>query len=609
MRRTTKPMKNKVIKALLILGVFIYSSISGLSLIYAQSAMINVSSRHCTSLNGKWQAIIDPTGAGDWRQVWQERKPEKKTDFIEYSFEGGPVLNVPGDFNSQMTELKYFEGTVWYKRTFNYNLNDGKRLFLHFGAVNYFASIYLNGNLVGKHEGGFTPFQFEITDAVMKGGNTVVVRANNQRLKDGIPGLGYDWFNYGGITRDVNLVETESTYICDYFIQLKKHSLNDVLGWVKLNGIRSLQEVEVRIPEINVDYKTKTNNEGLAQVKFTSKFEPWSPGNPKVYKISVRCETDTVNDDIGFRSVEVKGSKILLNGKPVFLKGINIHEENPFRAARAYSEPDALILLTWAKELGCNMVRLAHYPHNEYMIRLAEKMGIMVWDEIPVYQQIEFSAPGVTDKMDLMMHEMVGRDKNRCGVIVWSLSNETSPSAARDNALINITDKCRSLDSTRLITSVINDQNYKNNIISVWDTLYRHFDIISLNEYLGWYVPWQGRPQDVKWNMLCKDKPVVISEFGGEALYGNNNGPKDEAASWSEDYQEQIYKDQTALLKTVPDLCGTFPWLLVDYRSSGRMHPVYQNGWNRKGLISDRGDKKKAWYILKAYYDSVKNIY
>jgi beta-glucuronidase len=607
MRRTMKPMKSKVIETLVILGVLIYSSISGLSLIYAQSAMINVSARHCTSLNGKWQAIIDATGAGDWRQVWQERKPEKKTDFIEYSFEGGPVLNVPGDFNSQMIELKYFEGTIWYKKTFDYDLNKDKRLFLHFGAVNYIASVYLNGNLIGKHEGGFTPFQFEITDAVRKGGNTIVVRVNNQRLKDGVPGLGYDWFNYGGITRDVNLVETESTYICDYFIQLKKHSLNDILGWVKLNGIRSLQEVEVRIPEINVDYKTKTNIEGLALVKFTSKFELWSPGNPKVYKIIVRCETDTVNDDIGFRSVEVKGSKILLNDKPVFLKGINIHEENPFRAARAYSEPDALILLTWAKELGCNMVRLAHYPHNEYMIRLAEKMGIMVWDEIPVYQQIEFSSPGVTDKMDLMMREMVGRDKNRCGVIVWSLSNETSPSSARDNALINITDNCRRLDSTRLITSVINDENYKNNVLSVWDTLYRHFDIISLNEYLGWYVPWQGRPQDVKWNMVCKDKPVVISEFGGEALYGNNNGPKDEAASWSEDYQEQIYKDQTALLKTVPDLCGTFPWLLVDYRSSGRMHPVYQNGWNRKGLISDRGDKKKAWYILKAYYDSLKN--
>ena len=594
---------------LLALGVLIYSSISDFNSVYAQSAMINVSARHCTNLNGKWQVIIDPAGAGDWRQVWKEKKPEKKTDFFEYSFEGGPVFNVPGDFNSQMTELKYFEGTVWYKKSFDYNPDKNKRLFLHFGAVNYLADVYLNGNLLGKHEGGFTPFQFEITNSVHNGGNSIVVRVNNQRLKDGIPGLGFDWFNYGGITRDVNLVETDNSFISDYFIQLKKHSFNEVQGWVKLNGAHSRQNVEIKIPELKIVYKSKSDDTGLAEVKFSSGFDLWSPENPRLYKIIIQCETDTIVDNIGFRSIEAKGSKILLNGEPVFLKGINIHEENPFRAARAFSESDASILLTWAKELGCNMVRLAHYPHNEYMIRLAEKMGIMVWDEIPVYQQVEFSTPGVSNKMDLMMREMINRDKNRCGVIVWSLSNETSPSPSRDRALVNLSDKCRQLDSTRLITSVINDQHYNNNAINVWDTLYRHFDIISLNEYLGWYVPWQGRPEDVKWNFVCKDKPIVISEFGGEALYGNNKGPKDEAASWSEEYQEQIFKDQVEMLKAIPDLCGTFPWLLVDYRSPGRMHPVYQNGWNRKGLLSDHGDKKKAWYILKAYYESTKNNY
>ena len=602
-------MKKKVIAMLLALGVLIYSSISDFNSVYAQSAMINVSARHCTNLNGKWQVIIDPAGAGDWRQVWKEKKPEKKTDFFEYSFEGGPVFNVPGDFNSQMTELKYFEGTVWYKKSFDYNPDKNKRLFLHFGAVNYLADVYLNGNLLGKHEGGFTPFQFEITNSVHNGGNSIVVRVNNQRLKDGIPGLGFDWFNYGGITRDVNLVETDNSFISDYFIQLKKHSFNEVQGWVKLNGAHSRQNVEIKIPELKIVYKSKSDDTGLAEVKFSSGFDLWSPENPRLYKIIIQCETDTIVDNIGFRSIEAKGSKILLNGEPVFLKGINIHEENPFRAARAFSESDASILLTWAKELGCNMVRLAHYPHNEYMIRFAEKMGIMVWDEIPVYQQVEFSTPGVSDKMDLMMREMVNRDKNRCGVIVWSLSNETSPSPSRDRALVNLSDKCRQLDSTRLITSVINDQHYNNNAINVWDTLYRHFDIISLNEYLGWYVPWQGRPEDVKWNFVCKDKPIVISEFGGEALYGNNKGPKDEAASWSEEYQEQIFKDQVEMLKAIPDLCGTFPWLLVDYRSPGRMHPVYQNGWNRKGLLSDHGDKKKAWYILKAYYESTKNNY
>jgi len=575
----------------------------------AQNAMTNVSARHCTDLNGKWQVIIDPMGSGDWRQVWQERKPERKTDFIEYSFEGGPSLDVPGDFNTQLPELKYYEGTVWYKKTFDHSPLKNKRLFIHFGAVNYLADVYLNGKLLGTHEGGFTPFQFEITKKILKGSNTIIVRVNNLRKKDGIPGLGYDWFNYGGITREVNLVETNDTFISDYFIQLGKHSLNEVKGRVKMDGISPSQSITIKIPELKVNYKTRSDNEGLAEINFAANFKLWSPENPKLYKVIIQSETDTINDEIGFRSIATEGSKILLNGKHVFLKGINVHEENPLRAARAYSESDAMLLLKWARELGCNILRLAHYPHNEHMIKTAEKMGLMVWDEIPVYQQIEFSAPDVAGKMDLMMHEMIDRDKNRCNVVIWSLSNETNSSPDRDRALIELTENCRLLDSTRLITSVINNANYSNNVMSVWDTLYRHVDLISLNEYLGWYLPWQGSANQIKWNFICHDKPVLITEFGGEALYGNNSGPKDEASSWSEDYQARIYRDQIAMFGTIKELSGVFPWLLADYRSPVRMHPLYQKGWNRKGLISDRGEKKKAWFILKDYYDSIRNSY
>ena len=574
----------------------------------AQNAMINVSGRKCTSLNGLWKAIIDPTGVGNWRQVWLEKKPEKKTDFFEYSFEGGALLKVPGDFNSQMPELTYIEGTVWYKKTFKYNIQKSKRLFIHFGAVNYLSSVYLNGKLLGKHEGGFTPFQFEITNEVKAGENTIIVMVNNQRLKDGIPGLGYDWLNYGGITRDVNLIETDNSYIEDYFIQLEKHSNNEVLGWVKISGNNLLQKVNVLIPELGVDYKTKSNNEGIAEVKFNSKFKLWSPASPKLYKVIIKSETDTIIDTIGFRNIEVNGTKIVLNGNPIFLKGVNIHEENPYKAARAYSEADAQILLTWAKELGCNFVRLAHYPHSENMVRLAEKMGLMVWDEIPVYQHIEFATLGVTDKINLMLKEMIRRDHNRCGVFIWSISNETySFTPNRDNALITLSKECRKLDSTRLITSVFCNQGYDNNTINLWDTVNRYFDVISINEYLGWYTPWQGKPKDVKWKLVSDNKPIIISEFGGEAVYGSNFGPKDEANYWSEEYQEQIYKNQIEMFATTPNLAGICPWLLVDYRSMSRLHPIYQNGWNRKGLLSGNGEKKKAWYILKSYYDGIKN--
>ena len=279
-------------------------------IVAGQVAMTNIQSRKITSLNGQWNVIIDPVGVGEWRQVWLEKKPEKKTDFFEYSFDGGPILKVPGDFNSQMKELSFFEGTVWYRKKFNYKLEPGKRLFIHFGAVNYIAEVYLNGEKLGSHEGGFTPFQFEITNKIRSGNNTVVVKTNNVRQKNGLPGLGYDWLNYGGITRDVNIIETPRTYIQDYSIQLKKQSLDTVLGWVQLNGLQLEQRVEIRIPELNFQYKTKCKEKGFAAIVFPAEFKLWSPENPKRYRVIIKTDTDSVSENIGFRSIEVKEGKV-----------------------------------------------------------------------------------------------------------------------------------------------------------------------------------------------------------------------------------------------------------------------------------------------------------
>ena len=598
MKAYLNPGMGKFVWAILVL-VLMVGNLS------AQTAMINVDGRNTTSLNGQWTVLLDPTGIGDRKQVWQEKKPQSKTDFVEYSFDGGPELQVPGDFNSQMCELSYFEGTVWYKKQFSYTISEGKRLFLHFGAVNYLAEVYLNGEKIGSHEGGFTPFQFEIGSQVRDGVNTVIVKVNSNRMENGLPGLGYDWFNYGGITRDVNLIETDHTFIEDYFIQLKKGSLNTVIGWVKLNGAQTKQTIEIDIPELKLRYKTKTNEDGLARVEFKSGFKLWSPENPKLYRVTVKSDSDFLVDTIGFRSIEVQGNQVLLNLKPIFLKAVNIHEENPYRKARAHSTEDARVLLNAAKELGCNLVRLAHYPHSENMVKEAEKMGLMVWNELPVYQHIQFSDSLMPSKLDLMMHEMVARDRNRCAVVVWALSNETYPGTPnRNEALIELTHKCRAIDSTRLITHVINTQSYQNSQFDVWDGLYEYSDLVAINEYIGWYIPWQGEPSHTKWNIAFPDKPVFISEFGGEALFGNNDGPTDEAAYWTEDYLERIYINQVEMFSTIPNLSGVCPWLLFDYKSLGRMNQVYQNGFNRKGLLSENGGKKKAWYIMHDYYKS-----
>lgn len=564
----------------------------------------NVPGRSNTSLNGTWKVIIDAfdVGAGDWTAIWKDRKPVTKTDFVEYSFDGGPELEVPGDFNSQLPELKYYESTVWYKKTFKVSKKPGRRLFIYFGAVNYKADVYINSQKIGSHEGGFTPFQFEITGVVNEGSNTVIVRVNNIRAKDGIPGIGYDWFNYGGITRDVSLIETPASFIEDYFIQLQKGSDKMIGGWIKINGIQKAQNITVQIPEAKIIYKTKSGEDGLAHISFPANLHLWDPGDPKLYKVMISSETDTVTEEIGFRTIAVKGTSILLNNKPVFLKGVNIHEEIPQRQGRAYSEADALQLLSWTKELGCNFVRLAHYPHNEHTIRMAEKMGLMVWEEIPVYQGIDFANAETQKKMNHMLDEMISRDKNSCATIIWSMSNETRPSKERYDAIAHLITLARSMDSTRLISSAINSINYNGATVSINDSLCRLMDVVSVNEYFGWYRPWPAVPGEVEWRSDF-NKPLIMSEFGGEALYGNTKEPKDAASSWSEEYQEQLYKDQLKMLNKINFLAGTCPWILADFRSPVRMLPVFQNGWNRKGLISDKGLKKKAWYVMKGFYE------
>jgi len=569
-------------------------------------SMINVPGREAISLNGKWNVIIDPAdaGAGSWAAIYKDRQVQGKTDFVEYSFENGPVLDVPGDFNSQSPELNFFESSVWYKKVISFSPKPNTRTFLHFGAVNYKSDVYLNGEYLGSHEGGFTPFQFEVTGKLKTGENGLIVRANNKRFPNGIPAVGYDWHNYGGITRDVTLIQTPDTFVRDYFIQLEKGSARNVAGWLRLDGPRREQTVHLRIPEAGINQTVRTDGDGFVRFSFPATLELWSPANPKLYQVEVAAETDRVEERIGFRTIEVKGKDILLNGKSIFLKGVSIHEENPMRRARAYSESDALVLLTWAKELGCNFVRLAHYPQNEHTVRLAEQMGFLLWEEVPVYQGIDFADPKMQDKMEGMLREMIQRDKNRCAIALWSLSNETSPGPDRNASLTKMANLSRSLDPTRLVASAFNHWRTEGAVMTIDDPLSEALDVVSINEYIGWYKPWPNGPSKVEWRMSF-DKPLLISEFGAEALYGNH-GPSDVASSWSEEYQEQFYKDQVAMFPTMPDLRGVCPWILVDFRSPGRMHPKYQNGWNRKGLLSDRGEKKKAWYIMKSYYDSIK---
>jgi beta-glucuronidase len=568
--------------------------------------IVNSEGRKTTSLDGQWQVIIDPYESGFYNYRYQpsdngyfkNAKPKNKSELIEYDFDKSGTLKVPGDWNTQSDQLFFYEGTVWYKKSFDYQRKPNTRVFIYFGAANYFADVYLNGEKLGQHEGGFTPFNFEITNRVKDTGNFLIVKVDNKRRLDAVPTLMTDWWNYGGLTRDVKLIETPQTFVNDYVVQLQQGSRNRVTGWVKLSGDRLNQKITVRIPEAGVSRWFTTDAGGIATIDVTADLKLWSPDNPKLYDVIIEAETDQVREQIGFRSIETRGTDILLNGQPIFLRGVCIHEEAPLRGGRAYSREDAVTLLTWVKELGANFVRLAHYPHNEFMVREADRMGIMVWSEIPVYWTIQWENPETLKNAQNQLREMITRDKNRAAVVIWSVANETPLSDARLTFLKDLIAHARHLDSTRLLSAAM-ERHYLNPTTQmIDDPLGEFLDVLGCNEYVGWYDGLPEKADGLEWKSKYQ-KPLVMSEFGGDALFGNHG---DALTRWTEEYQENIYHHQIAMLKKIPFLRGTSPWILTDFRSPRRPLPGIQDYWNRKGLISDRGEKKKAFYVLRDWY-------
>jgi beta-glucuronidase len=566
----------------------------------------NTENRKTISLDGQWQVIVDPYESGYYNYRYQpsdngyfkNAKPKSKSELVEYDFDKSATLQVPGDWNTQADQLFFYEGTVWYKKSFDYQRRPDTRVFVYFGAANYFADVYLNGEKLGQHEGGFTPFNFEVTKLVKDTGNFLVVKVDNKRRRDAVPTLMTDWWNYGGLTREVKLLETPATFVQDYMVQLQRGSRDRVRGWVQLAGDKLRQKVTIRIPEAGVARSFNTDGNGLAAIDFNADLKLWSPENPKLYDVIIESETDHVRDQIGFRSIETRGTDILLNGQPVFLRGVCIHEEAPLRGGRAYSREDAVTLLGWAKELGANFVRLAHYPHNEFMIREADRMGIMVWSEIPVYWTIEWENPATLANARNQLSEVIARDKNRAAVVIWSVANETPLSDARLTFLRNLISHARSLDSTRLLSAAM-ERHYRDaKTQMIDDPLGESLDVLGCNEYVGWYDGLPEKADGLEWKSKYQ-KPLVMSEFGGDALFGHHG---DALTRWTEEYQESIYQHQIAMLKRIPFLRGAAPWILMDFRSPRRPLPGIQDYWNRKGLISDRGERKKAFYIMQRWY-------
>jgi beta-glucuronidase len=598
--------------------------------------LVDVDHRPATSLNGDWHVVIDQYATG----LYTFHQELRKDGFFmnapfdpnghpqDYNFANAATLKVPGDWNTQRPELLYYEGPIWYERDFEHTPKPNTRTFLHIGAANYRTFVWVNTKKVCEHEGGFTPFDCEITSVLKDGKNFVVISVDNTRIADGVPTLQTDWWNYGGLHRDVSLVEVPTQFIDDYNLHLSRTKHDLIEGYVHVEGALAGMPVTVDIPELKTHVNSRTDAQSRAVISLPVKeLGLWSSENPKLYTVQITSGTgfhtgpmnhtpveenalrylDSIQDEIGFRTIETRGTEILLNGKPIFLSGISIHAEAPYRTGRAYSQKDVDTLLGWAKELGCNYVRLAHYPHDERMTRTADKLGLMVWSEIPDYWALQFDNPAVLEKSKQQLTEMIRRDRNKASIILWSVANETPNTEARTKYLTSMVDLAHQLDPTRLVTAALLVRTQKNpdghgTTKIVDDPLGKVLDVIGTNEYIGWYEQHAEGADTTTWDIRYQ-KPLIMSEWGGDAKAGTHAPAGDtHPALWTEEYQAEIYRHQIPMLNKIPQLRGTSPWLLMDFRSPRRVNPGLQDNFNRKGLISDQGVKKEAFFILQKAY-------
>lgn len=572
-------------------------------------------------LSGVWHYSIDPyrTGAagfhGEAPDASQRRYAEidvaqtmrdHPAALYEFDMARAPTATLPSSWLTHSAEMRHYKGLVWYQRTFSADPKAGERQFLRFGAANYRAHVYLNGKHVGEHEGGFTTFAFEVTGLLRKGDNQITVGVDDERTAQDLPPPVTDWETYGGLTRAVTVVTTPATYVDDAWVRLTRDGRIAVTAHVDGKAAAGLA-VKLAIPALGLEVPGKTDGEGnwTATVAAPAALRRWSPDTPTLYDVSISAGDDLWRDRLGFRTVAVSGHQILLNGKPIFLRGITLHEEefgdNP---TRAITPEAARALLGEVKNgLHGNYVRLAHYPHSEVMTRTADQMGLLVWSEIPNYWMVDFGNPAVLAKARHMLAEEIARDRDRASIIIWSIANETPVNPARNRFLETLAAEAHRLDDSRLVSAALlvgRKQEGGRTVFDIDDPLIPSLDVMAVNTYNGWYSedPLPSLPAFV-WRSRY-DKPLIFSEFGAAATAGFHDPAR--AHKFSEEFQADYYKYTLAMMTKIPFLAGLSPWILKDFRSPRRQHPVFQQGWNRKGLETPAGQRKQAFDVLAAFY-------
>lgn len=588
---------------------------------------IETKSRSMSFLDGSWDFV----------------KGDKDLDIeiIKSEFENSRPMPVPSSYNDIYTDLRDHFGWVYYRKEFYYHkVREDERIFLRFDGVNQNTEVYLNGELLASHDGGFLPFEIEISDKVSEE-NIITVAVsnviNNSTLPVGIiKGSEYcqdknepnfDFFNYAGIHRHVRIYTTPKSYIEDISLASEVDNEARINYNIKVSGDEE---------DILIEIFDRKNNlvASSDKVKGVLSFENpilWDVSSPYLYKVKITYKDDIYYLDYGIRTVEIKGNQFLLNGKPFYFKGFGKHEDSILNG-RGFNEVISHKDFALMKEMGANSFRTAHYPYAEETMRLADKLGFLVIDEttavglngkfggganfksddVNIYDGNLGMASKVYNHHKDVVKNLIARDKNYACVVMRSIANE--PDSYSEGAyeyfkpLFNLAkEEDPQKRPTCLVSVLAGDINL--------DVTRNLSDVICLNRYYGWYN--EGPYLDKAMAAFRKEldnwqdigKPIIISEYGADAILGMRDYD-DFPAMFSEDYQVAYYRENNKVIDAYPSVVGEHPWNFADFNTAQSIKRV--NG-NKKGLFSrDRQPKlavslfKKRWNKMADYIDKNK---
>lgn len=552
--------------------------------------LISIEGKEKQSLNGMWSYQIDEYDSA-LRAKWPLSYDKDPTLPFDFTPEIGEEIKVPAVWNTEKKELRYYEGTLIYIKHFDIDtaLLGKERYYLHFEGAGYRTNLFLNGSYIGMHYGLSTPFSVDVSEEIKEKDNLLIAVVSAERTHQSIPEKNFDWVNYGGIYRDVFLIGTEKNAIKRVSVQYDDKKIT--IKGEFLSPYKGTLEISSPLFKDSID----VNGKNFVYIRECSPIL-WSLENPKLYEIKIKKGNQLLwKDQVGFRTIKCNKSDILLNGKKIRIKGISLHEESD-KHGKAVSQAEIKNALIDAKELGCNLVRLTHYPHSREVARIADKLGILLWEEIPVYWAIDFDSSKAYADAENQLSELIIRDISRASVIFWSVGNENADTDSRLTFMSKLAKHAKELDPTRFVTAACLVNNVHE---TVQDRLMEYLDVISMNEYCGYYDHDMDKLRRILSNTTL-DKPFIISEFGAGAKAGYH---KDASTLFTEEKQEDFYSKQLGIIKNSSLVTGTIIWILYDFRSPRRKNRE-QNGYNSKGLISsNRKTRKLAYNTIKKFYE------